>query len=94
MQSVSIVQIQDVTYEKLLKDLYALNSQSHELHQPKKDDEELLTRADVCELFGVSLPTVHSWDNAGILKKYKIGTRTYFKRSEVMKSLRPVIDNQ
>jgi excisionase family DNA binding protein len=44
---------------------------------------EILTRADVSKLFHISLVTVHQWVQSGVLKAYRLGTRVYFKRSEI-----------
>lgn len=46
-------------------------------------EKELLTRKETAELFDVSMVTIHDWCKHGILKPYKVGNRTYFKRSEV-----------
>jgi hypothetical protein len=46
--------------------------------------KELLTRKETSEYFDVSLVTIHDWSKSGILKPYKVGNRTYFKRSEIM----------
>lgn len=46
--------------------------------------KELLTRKETGDLFSVSLVTIHEWCKSGILKPYKVGNRTYFKREEVM----------
>ena len=52
-----------------------------------KDDEELLTRKDVANMFSVSLVTVHDWCKANVLKPYKMGRKTFFKKSEVLEVL-------
>lgn len=44
---------------------------------------EILTRSDVANLFKISLVTVHQWTQTGILKAYRLGSRVYFKRSEI-----------
>ena len=46
-------------------------------------EKELLTRKETAEIFAVSLVTIHDWCKHGILKPYKVGNRTYFKRAEV-----------
>lgn len=35
-------------------------------------------RKQICEMFKVSLPTVHTWINTGVLECSKIGGRTLF----------------
>jgi len=49
----------------------------------KDSPKEVMTRKEVADLFSVSLPTIHDWANSGIIKPYKVGNRTYFKRSEL-----------
>ena len=63
-------QLQDI-YLKLSKD-----------SQPK--GKEVLSRKETADFFGVSLVTIHDWVKSGIIKPYKVGKRTYFKRSELM----------
>lgn len=50
----------------------------------RQEQEELLTRKQTAHILGVCLPTIHNWIKLKILKPYKMGNRTYFKRSEVM----------
>jgi excisionase family DNA binding protein len=52
-----------------------------------KTDKEILTRKEVATLLSISLVTVHDWIKVGILKPYKLGNRTFFKRSEIMEAL-------
>lgn len=48
---------------------------------PKND--EYLTRIQCAERLHITLPTLHSYINKGVLVAYKIGRRTLFKASEV-----------
>lgn len=61
------------------------------LQQPSgqlvQEGKEFLTRKETAELFNISLVTLHSWSNNGTLKPYRMGNRTYFKRSELMETL-------
>jgi hypothetical protein len=43
-----------------------------------------LTRKETAQYFGVSLNCINDWCNKGILIPYKVGQRTYFKRSELV----------
>lgn len=54
---------------------------------PQEPHKEILTRKEVAELFDVSLVCVHDWINKGLLHPYKLGNRTFFNRSEVLKTL-------
>lgn len=48
---------------------------------PKND--EYLTRKQCAERLHITLPTLHSYINKGVLIAYKIGRRTLFKSEEV-----------
>lgn len=50
----------------------------------KDSPKEVMTRKETAELFSVSMVTIHDWVNSGIIKPYKVGNRTYFKRSELL----------
>jgi hypothetical protein len=43
-----------------------------------------LTRRETAKYFGVSLNCINDWCRKGILTPYKVGQRTYFKRSELV----------
>ena len=53
---------------------------SSETNQPS---DELMTRKEVAQYFKINIATVRNWSIQGILKKYGVGDRVYFKRSEV-----------
>ncbi len=60
-----------------------------ELVQIKTEQEdEILKMHEVCKLLSVSKPTVYSWIEQGRLKSYKIGSRKFFLRSEIMEAIR------
>ena len=50
---------------------------------PQKPIDELMTRKEVALYFKINIATVRNWSIQGILKKYGVGDRVYFKRSEV-----------
>ncbi len=53
----------------------------------KQENDNLLSRNEVAEKFGVSLVTVNSWVTKGILTSVKIGGRRFFKESEIVSLL-------
>jgi len=62
-----------------------LETLSRQLNQQATEPgKELMTRKETSIFFAVSLVTIHDWVKSGILKPYKVGNRTYFKRSELM----------
>ena len=56
----------------------------------KKDPDELLTRLEACEVLKIDLSTLHLWRKADRIKAHAIGSRIYFKRSEIEAALTPV----
>jgi len=55
--------------------------------QPQKEDDVLLKRKDVATLFSVSLVTITDWMKTGKLPFYRINSRIFFKRGEVLETL-------
>jgi DNA invertase Pin-like site-specific DNA recombinase len=54
---------------------------------PPQEQDKFLTRKETADFFKISLYTIHDWMNKGIIKPYKAGNRTYFKRSELIEVL-------
>jgi excisionase family DNA binding protein len=52
-----------------------------------KYQSDYLTRLEVSSLFKISLVTVYQWTQSGVLRAYRLGSRVYFKRSEIEASL-------
>jgi predicted DNA-binding transcriptional regulator AlpA len=53
-------------------------------------EADIINRKAICEIFGVSLVTVHDWMTKGILPHYKMNGRTYFKKNEVLQAMKQV----
>ena len=64
--------------ERLIK----LESQSN-VDISSISNEELLTRNEVANYFKVNISTVRNWTKQGILTKYGVGDRVYYKKNEV-----------
>lgn len=54
-----------------------------------KQDEKLLSPKETCALFSpkISIPTLSRWTSNGLLNRYDIGGRVFYKYSEIIKSL-------
>ena len=57
---------------------------------PLKKEEEYLTRKEVKELLKIEYTTLSRWSESGKLKSYGIGSRVYYKRSEIDNCLIPL----
>jgi hypothetical protein len=80
LNTISTTELREVIREELESIL------SNRLENGKVWDE-LLSRQDVAALFGITLTTVDAWSKKGILVRYEVERRIYFKRSEVEKTL-------
>ena len=67
-----------------------------QLQQLKKEllnkdaDDELLTRKEACKLLQINSSTLWHWTNKGKVTAYGIANRRYYKRSELMKDVKPL----
>jgi len=52
--------------------------------------DQLLKRRDIAEMFGVTLVTVHAWMNTGKIPFHRMGGRVFFKRDEVVESMKAI----
>ena len=80
-----------VAYAQLLDDVRAVVR--HELQQAAPQPstapaiEDLLSIREAAQLLGVTVQTVHDWKRRSILAYYKMGSRSYLKRGEVLAAL-------
>lgn len=54
----------------------------------KEKNETLLTREETCKLLKINQTTLWNWTKREILTSHAIGNRKYYKKSEVMDSLK------
>lgn len=52
-----------------------------------KEPKRYYTRNQLAELFNVNLSTIHNWCKRGIIQPLAIGSRVYFEREAVEKTL-------
>jgi excisionase family DNA binding protein len=84
MAQKTLLQIEGISSETLFKEFSKIiDARFLKVEQPKTDEDTFITRQNVADMLHVTLPTVHSWTNSGILKAYKIGKNTRFLLSEV-----------
>ena len=84
-QSIQLLNITTHDLTNLIKE--GIKSELTELKKsinPESLESPHLTRKETAKYFGVSLNCVNDWTRKGILKAYKVGQRTYFKRSELI----------
>ena len=87
MQQIQLFQVTPNELANLISE--SVKTQIQELvnastkEQPK-DENDLLSRKETADFFKVSLVSIHAWMKDGIIKPYKVGNRTYFKKSELI----------
>lgn len=86
----NVTQLHSTTPEILVSEIIKEFKNELELlkteFQPKIPTE-FLTRIEVSKLLKIDLGTVHNWSRSGKLKRYGIGNRVYFKRSEIEQAM-------
>ena len=87
MQQIQLFQVTPNELANLISE--SVKTQIQELvnatnkEQPKEEND-LLSRKETADFFKVSLVSIHAWMKDGIIKPYKVGNRTYFKKSELI----------
>lgn len=91
MYTKEIIQIENITIEKLKNDLLVEFQQllQNFLNQQEKVDE-LLTREQTAKLLKISLVTLHVWTKKNIVPAYRIGNKVRYKKGEFLASLKPM----
>jgi hypothetical protein len=54
------------------------------------DNEVLLSRVETCELLKINFSTLWKHTKSGKLASYGIGNRVYYKKAEVLNSIRRI----
>lgn len=87
MGTIQMIQVTPNELANLISE--SVKSQIQELvnatnkEQPKAEND-LLSRKETADFFKVSFVSIHKWMKDDIIKPYKVGNRTYFKKSELM----------
>jgi excisionase family DNA binding protein len=61
----------------------AVHSEFSKLHPLQPD--KLITRKEAAKMLNISLPTISAWEKANQLKSVRIGSRVYFRQSDLLK---------
>ena len=79
-------------FAALLSEVSELKAQVCALakQQPTQAPEELLTQGEAIAFLKTTKPTLTAWVKDGLIPKHRLGTRVYFKRSEIIESLKKI----
>lgn len=87
MSNFQFIQVTPEDLANLIQESVKQSLPSSLLPPVDSPQKEILTRRETANLFSISLVCLHDWIKKGILKPYKVGNKTYFKRSEIMEVL-------
>jgi hypothetical protein len=85
IQQISVVELSSIIKNSLREEITNLNQKSLDT---SKEQEELLTRKDVLEMLKISSVTLWNWQKVGKIKVYKFSNKCFYKRNELIDSLK------
>jgi hypothetical protein len=85
------IMIEGTSFEEFqVKLADTIKSCLEELKTNKKPSDELLTREETAKYLKVSTQTLFNWSKSKILIPCSIGNRIYYRKEDVLNSLRPI----
>ena len=92
LQNVSTEDLKDLTedFKDLIKE--SVKSQLDDFAKELKvyNPDELLTREQTCEFLQIDSSTLYHYTKKGKVTAYGIGNRRYYKKAELLESLKPL----
>lgn len=84
--------IENASVEELVSEIKEMVRQVMESCEltAQNDSERVLTRKETGELLQVSFVTLNKWNKLGVLPAYSVGTRVYYKWTDVQNSMKRV----
>jgi hypothetical protein len=79
-----------IDLQELISNVRTVIKEEIQASQEQQLQEKLLTTEEVGELLRVSRQTVINWSREGILIKYTMGHKVYWKYSEIITALKTV----
>lgn len=83
------IYLNGITIEQFAEVLCPLILKSILLNEPQIESE-LLTREETCTFLSMNKTTLWKHTKSGKLKSYGIGNRVYYKKSELLDSVKPL----
>jgi len=84
-----ILQVSEMSSADIIKQFTAMNKKLSELAEYVKPNNSatLLSPKEVMEWLKITPPTLNDWAKKGILNRYKLGNRAFYKKEEIIASL-------
>jgi hypothetical protein len=83
MQSIKIIQLSPEQLQNAINEAVSPKFKDLKNHFQPKEPTIYLTRQETADLLKVDLSTIHNYTKQSKLIAYGIGSRVYYKRSEV-----------
>ena len=77
-----------ITIEELANALKQLLQPQKNQNQTIQEENEILTREEVCKLLSINKTTLWKHTKSGKLKSLGLGNRVYYKKSEVLQAVK------
>jgi len=91
MENIILMSISKEDLQQIIRDSVKSELNNSTVPSPIiKEEETLMNTKDVQSLFGVSRITIHKWKKQGLFPYHKINRKLYFKRSEVIASMKRI----
>lgn len=91
MESIVITtptELREIISKAVMDALKSSESVIHPTHQPENNEDQLLRISQLAVLLSVSKQTIHNWKKQGLINCYRISNKVFFKKSEVLASLK------
>ena len=84
--------IENASIEELVSEIKEIVKQAMETCDltAQNDSDKVLTRKETSELLKVSFVTLNKWNKLGVLPAFSVGTRVYYKWTDVQNSMKRV----
>ena len=82
------IYLNGITLEQLAEALKPLLQPQKGVSESAQSESDLLTREQVCKLLSINKTTLWKHTKSGKLKSLGLGNRVYYKKSEVLESVK------
>lgn len=82
--------IQGKTTEEFYADLKSVVTEVLQELKSNTNEQDYLTREEVCQLLNINLTTLWKHTKSNRLKKYKLGRKVFYKKHEVLEAIKNI----
>jgi hypothetical protein len=82
--------IRNITVKDLQELVRSVFREELQILLPQKGEPKYMTRKEVAAFLKISLPTLHNYTKAGIVKGFRIGTRVLYKMEDIEQTMKSI----